>query len=129
MRPHDSLVRQQLSALEQSSDIAFLRDRCSVLQNALGGRLSEDEILDEVVEGAVLRRWAKVLVPETPWPAATQLALEELYVLQARILERVIRGGVGDISPHVEQLARAVWIDRLQRVTDEAVSAIRAASA
>ena len=54
-----------------------------------------------------------------------QSTLEALYVLQARVLERMARGGVGDISPDVEHLVRALLIDRLQELTDAAVHAIQ----
>lgn len=106
------------------SDIAFLRNRCSQLQRALTAGCDPEVANAQAAEGHALSRWTALLVPNSPWPPATQQALEDLYVQQARVLERLSRGGVGDISPQVESLVRALLIDRLQRLTDAAVAAI-----
>ncbi|AXV06900.1 hypothetical protein DVS28_a2218 [Euzebya pacifica] len=79
----------------------------------------------EETEGEVLTRWTALLVPDEPWSPDVQSTLEDLYVLQARVLERMARGGVADISPDVEHLVRALLIDRLQELTDAAVHAIQ----
>lgn len=120
-----TVLLAQADAISRCPDGAFLRDRCALLTGALEGRTTAADLIDEVLEGAVLRRWTRLLLPDVSWPVGTQLALEELYVLQARIVERVARGGVGDLSPAVERIARAIWVDRLHRATDHAVDLLR----
>ena len=82
-----------------AADVAFLRDRCSDLQRALSDNAAGRVITLEETEGEVLTRWTALLVPDEPWSPDVQSTLEDLYVLQARVLERMARGGVGDISP------------------------------
>lgn len=108
-----------------AADVAFLRDRCSDLQRALSDNAAGRVITLEETEGEVLTRWTALLVPDEPWSPDVQSTLEDLYVLQARVLERMARGGVGDISPDVEHLVRALLTDRLQELTDAAVHAIQ----
>ena len=119
-----SIVRTQGSNV--SADVAFLRDRCAELQRELTSGVREQHARggDHDLDDPSLSRWTRVLVPPTPWPAEVQDKLEELYVLHARVTERLVRGGVGDISVEVETLVKAVLVDRLQHRTDEAVAAI-----
>lgn len=107
-----------------STQVAFLRDRCVLLQRALVEGGDPGQIEAEAFDGEVLRRWTTLLVPAQPWPPIAQLALEELHLLQARVVERIARGGVADISPEVESLVQALLVDNLQRATDRAVMLI-----
>lgn len=106
-----------------TDDVGFLRDRCSQLQRALSAdhRASKEE---EDRGGDILRRWTQLLVPRQPWSPTAQKALEDLYVLHAKVEERIARGGVADISHEIDALVRALLVDNLQRATDRAVDAI-----
>ncbi|WP_370328102.1 hypothetical protein [Euzebya sp.] len=99
--------------------VTFLRDRCSALQRVLGHPART--ILSLQSEEDSIHCWTLLLVAAAELPDAHREALESLHLLHARVDERLARGGVEDISPDVEQLVRAVLIDKLQRLTDEAV--------
>ncbi len=110
-----------------TADVAFLRDRCGELQRELtsGGCARFVPGHDhDLGDDPSLSRWTRLLVPSEPWAPDVQDTLEELYVLHARVTERLVRGGVGDISADVESLVAAVLVDRLQHLTDRAVDAI-----
>lgn len=102
--------------------VTFLRDRCSALQRMLGH--PSRSILSLRSEEDSIHCWTLLLVAAADLPVTSRDALESLHLLHARIDERLSRGGVEDISPEVEQLVRAVLIDKLQRLTDEAVELI-----
>lgn len=110
--------------LADLADVTFLRMRCSQLQGHLSRGGSVQQVEAEALDSEVMRRWTRLLVPDLPWSAEAQDALEDLYVLHARVVERIARGGVGDISPDVESLVRALLIDALQSATDRAVATI-----
>ncbi|MGI9017118.1 MAG: hypothetical protein ACR2HR_08460 [Euzebya sp.] len=103
--------------------VGFLRDRCSALQRTLVNP-SDPTLATLAAECEVdcICLWNTLLVAAQDLPTSPREALESLQLLHARIAARNERGGVGDISQDVEYLVRAILIDQLQRLTDNAVS-------
>lgn len=93
----------------------FLSTRRDELTDALagGGRvisLSEEE--DSI------HCWRLLLLAAADVGRGTQVRLDELHLLHARIVERTARGGVADIAPDVDALVRTILTQRLVRLTD-----------
>lgn len=106
-------VRVQHSLPEWTA--TFLRGRCEELLAVLatGGRvitLSEEE--DSI------HCWRLLLLAAADVGRGTQIRLDELHLLHARIVERTARGGVADIAPDVDALVRRILAERLVRLTD-----------
>ena len=98
----------------------FLRTRCEELMAALahGGpitSLSEEE--DSI------HCWRLLLLAAAEVGRGTQVRLDELHLLHARIVERTARGGVADIAPDVDELVRRILAERLARLTDAVLAA------
>lgn len=100
---------------------SFLRDRCAALRHML---VNPDRVISLTEEEDSIHCWGLLLLAADGLPTADLAALDELHLLHAQIAERMDRGGVGDISEDVEFLVRTVLIDRLQRLTDNALDAI-----
>ncbi|CAN5119163.1 hypothetical protein BH23ACT9_BH23ACT9_15300 [soil metagenome] len=101
--------------------IGFLRDRCEALQRSL---VSPETDISLHAEEDSIHCWRLLLIAAADGDRSRLAALEELHLLHAHIAERMDRGGVGDISQDVEFLVRTVLVDRLQRLTDNALRAI-----
>ncbi|HUG83190.1 MAG TPA: hypothetical protein VMM13_01430 [Euzebya sp.] len=102
--------------------VCFLRARGQALQRSLVS--SDGELSPEEAEEDSIHCWRLLLLAAAELPAAQLVALEELHLLHAQIVERMDRGGVGDICQDVEFLVCSVLVDRLQRLTDSAVSCL-----
>ena len=97
--------------------IGFLRYRCSVLQSAL---YHDDPCAAALAdEGGPASAWTDLFALFDDEP--TRESLARLYACHGEVIGRLERGGVGDVSPSVEELVRAAIVDRLQALTDDAV--------
>lgn len=101
--------------------VGFLRARCEALQRSLVDHDGASALEDE--ENSI-HCWRLLLLAASDLPDTHQVALDELHLLHAQIVERMDRGGVGDISQDVEFLVRTMLVDRLQRLTDHAVETL-----
>ena len=100
--------------------VGFLRYRCSMLQSALYNDSPRAQLLADEPNAAAT--WLGLLgVVEDP---AVRESLTGLYELHGRIMGRLERGGVADLSVDVEELVRACLVERLQALTDTAVVAL-----
>ena len=102
--------------------VGFLRERGYDLQCHLVRGV--DREVAEQAEADAICAWTDILVAAADLGDDVLTILEELQLLHARVVARLERGGVADLSGSVEALVTSLLVDQLQSQTRRAITAV-----